>query len=87
MATHKSAEKKTRQIAVRTERNRSHMSRMRTFVKRVELAIQGGKKTEAEAAFKDAESIIAKTAQKGIIPARRAARKTSRLSAAIQKLA
>ena len=87
MATHKSAEKKVRQIAVRTERNRSHMSRMRTFVKRVEAAIKGGQKTEAQAAFKEAEAIIAKTAQKGIIPARRAARKTSRLSAAIQKLA
>ena len=33
------------------------------------------------------QSVIAKTAQKGIIPARRAARKTARLSAAIQKLA
>jgi small subunit ribosomal protein S20 len=87
MATHKSAEKKVRQIVVRTERNRSHMARMRTFVKRVEVAIQGGKKAEAQAAFKDAESVIAQTAQKGIIPARRAARKASRLSAAIKKLA
>jgi small subunit ribosomal protein S20 len=87
MPTHKSAEKKVRQIAVRTERNRSHMSRMRTFVKRVEIAIKGGQKAEAEAAFKEAESVIAKTAQKGVIPARRAARKTARLSAAIQKLA
>lgn len=87
MATHKSAEKKIRQIKVRTARNRQHMSRMRTFVKRVESAINAGKKDEAQAAFKDATAIIAKTAQKGVIPARRAARKTSRLSAAIKRLA
>ena len=55
------------------ERNRQHMSRMRTFVKRVESAIKAGKKDEAQAAFKDATAIIAKTAQKGVIPARRAA--------------
>lgn len=87
MATHKSAEKKIRQIKVRTERNRSHMSRMRTFVKRVDVAIQAGKKDEAQAAFKEAQAIIAKTAQKGVIPARRAARKTARLAAAIKKIA
>ncbi|MBM3610937.1 MAG: 30S ribosomal protein S20 [Alphaproteobacteria bacterium] len=87
MATHKSAEKKIRQIKVRTERNRQHMSRMRTFVKRVEMAIKDGKKEEAQAAFREAESVIAKTAQKGVIPAQRASRKTSRLAAAIKKLA
>lgn len=87
MATHKSAEKKIRQIKVRTERNRQHMSRMRTFVKRVETAIKSGKKEEAQVAFREAESVIAKTAQKGVIPATRASRKTSRLAAAIKKLA
>jgi small subunit ribosomal protein S20 len=87
MATHKSAEKKIRQIKVRTERNRQHMSRMRTFVKRVETAIKDGNKEQAQAAFRDAESVIAKTAQKGVIPAQRASRKTSRLAAAIKKLA
>lgn len=87
MATHKSAEKKIRQIKVRTERNRQHMSRMRTFVKRVETAIKNGNKEEAQAAFRDAESVIAKTAQKGVIPTERASRKTSRLAAALKKLA
>ena len=87
MATHQSAEKKIRQIKVRTARNRQHMSRMRTFVKRAEVAIDAGKKDEAQAAFKEAAQFIAKTAQKGVIPARRAARKTSRLSAALKKLA
>ena len=87
MATHKSAEKKIRQIKVRTERNRSYMSRMRTFVKRVDVAVQNKNKDEAQSAFKEAEAIIAKTAQKGVIPARRAARKISRLASAVKKLA
>lgn len=86
MATHKSAEKKIRQTKVRTERNRHHMSRMRTFIKRVEAAIHGGNKEEAQNAFREAESVIAKTAQKGVIPSQRAARKTSRLATALKKL-
>ncbi|MBC7951315.1 MAG: 30S ribosomal protein S20, partial [Rhodospirillaceae bacterium] len=39
MAHHKSAKKRIRQTERRTEVNRARVSRIRTFVKKVELAI------------------------------------------------
>ena len=48
MANHKSAEKRIRQTAKRTAINRARVSRVRTFVKRVETAIAtGDRATEA----------------------------------------
>ena len=44
MANHKSAEKRIRQTEKRTAINRSRMSRVRTFVKKVETAIATGDK-------------------------------------------
>ena len=43
MANHKSAEKRARQTEKRTERNRARRSRIRTFVKKAELAIALGR--------------------------------------------
>jgi small subunit ribosomal protein S20 len=42
MANHPSAEKRIRQTARRTEVNRTRVSRIRTFVKKVEAAIADG---------------------------------------------
>lgn len=86
MATHKSAEKKIRQTAVRTERNKSRMSKMKTFIKKVEQAIKAKDKDTAKTALKEAESVIAKTAQKGTVKKETAARKTSRLSKAVKNI-
>lgn len=86
MATHKSAEKKIRQTAVRTERNKARMSKMKTFIKKVEAAIKAKDKDAAKVALKDAESVIAKTAQKGPIRKETAARKTSRLAKAVKAI-
>ena len=49
MANHKSAEKRIRQTLRRTEVNRARVSRIRTFVKKVETAIESGDKNAAAA--------------------------------------
>jgi small subunit ribosomal protein S20 len=86
MANTSSAKKATRKIARRTAVNRSNRSRMRTYVKKVEEAIKAGDKAAATEAFKAAEPILVRSAQKGIVHANTAARKVSRLSHAIKAL-
>lgn len=87
MANHKSALKSIRQIEKRTEIVRSRMNRVRTFVKKVQMAIQEGNKESATVALKLAESEIARAAQKGMLAKSTASRKVSRLCAAIKKIA
>jgi small subunit ribosomal protein S20 len=86
MANTTSAKKATRKIARRTAVNRNNRSRMRTFVKKVEEAIAKGDKAAATEAFKVAEPILARSAQKGIVHANTASRKVSRLAHAIKAL-
>lgn len=87
MANHKSAEKRIRQTAARTEVNRARVSRIRTFVKKVELAIVEGKKSEAQQALKEAQPELMRGVSKGVLKKGSASRKLSRLSARIKNLA
>jgi len=80
MANTKSAKKAVRQITRRTAVNKARRSHMRTSIRRVEEAIATGNKEAAEAALKEAEPVMARTAQKGILHRRAASRKVSRLS-------
>ncbi len=86
MATHKSAEKRIRQIAKRTAINRARTSRMRTFVKKVEAAIASGEKEVAQAALKEAQPELHRAASKGVIHKNTVARKLSRLAHRINAL-
>lgn len=86
MANTTSAKKATRKIARRTAVNRSNRSRLRTFVKKVEEAIKAGDKAAATEAFKTAEPILMRSAQKGIVHANTASRKVSRLAHAIKAI-
>jgi small subunit ribosomal protein S20 len=86
MANTKSAQKRIRQTVTRTERNRSRISRIRTFVRAVEEAITGGDKGKAAAAFKVAEPEIARGVSKGVMHKNTMARKLSRLAARINAL-
>jgi small subunit ribosomal protein S20 len=86
MATHVSAEKRIRQTARRTAVNRSRLSRIRTFVKKVETAIAARDKEAARAAFAAAQPELQSGAQKGVIHRNTVARKLSRLSARIKAL-
>lgn len=86
MATHVSAEKRIRQTARRTQVNRARMSRIRTFVKKVETAIAARDKDGARAAFAAAQPELQRGAQKGVLHKNTVARKLSRLSARIKAL-
>lgn len=86
MANTKSAKKATRQMQRRTEINKSRRTNMRTEVRKVEEAIQAGKKDEAASALAAAAPVLARTAQKGVIHKRTASRKISRLSAQIKAM-
>ena len=86
MAHHKSAKKRIRTNARRTDVNGARVSRVRTFVKKVEAAIAGGDKAAAAAALHDAQPEMQRGAGRGVMHKRTASRKLSRLSAQIKKL-
>ncbi len=86
MANLSSSKKATRQIARRTAINKNRRSRMRTFVKRVEAAIEGGDKEAAANALRAAQPELMKNAQKGLLHKKTASRKVSRLAARIKAL-
>ncbi len=84
MANHKSSKKRIRRNARRAEINGARMSRIRTFIKKIELAIQDGNASEAETALKDAQPEIHRGVSKGILHKNTASRKLSRLSSRIK---
>jgi len=86
MANTLQSKKRIRQTATRTEVNRNRRSRMRSYVRKVEEAIESGDSAAAKEAFADAEPQLMRSAQKGLIPANTASRKVSRLSASIKAL-
>lgn len=86
MAHHQSAKKRIRQTASRTEVNRSRMSRIRTFVKKVEAAIAANNATEAQSAFKAAQPEIMRGVSKGVLSLGTASRKVSRLAQRVKAL-
>ena len=86
MAHHASAKKRIRQTERRTAVNRARMSRVRTFVRKVEDAIAAGQYDAARSAFLAAEPEIARAASKGVLQSNMASRKISRLSARVKAL-
>jgi small subunit ribosomal protein S20 len=86
MANTKSARKATRVIARRTEVNKGRRSLLRNSMRKVEEAIQSGDRNAALSAFKAAEPVIMRAAQRGVVHKRNASRKVSRLAHRIAKL-
>lgn len=80
MANTPQAKKRIRRNATRATINHSRVSRIRTFIKAVESAIESGKKKEAAEALKKVQPEIAKGVSRGVIHKNTAARKFSRLS-------
>lgn len=80
MANTSSAKKATRKIAARTLINKSRVSRIRTFLRKVEEAIASGDKGAAEAAMKVAQPELARGASKGVMHRNTVSRKISRLT-------
>ncbi len=86
MAQHQQAKKRIRQTARRTGVNRDRISRIRTYVKRLELAIADGDKTAAKAAFEAAVPEMQRGVGCGVLHRNTVARKISRMSARIKSL-
>lgn len=86
MANIQSAKKRARQNIVRRAHNMSQRSSLRTAIKKVVLAIAGGDKKAASAAFKEAAPTIDSMADKGIIHRNKAARHKSRLNQHIKDM-
>ncbi len=86
MAHHASAKKRIRQTETRTERNRARVSRIKTYVKKVEAAIAGADKAAAETALREAQPEIHRGVSRGVLHRNTAARKLSRLAARIKAL-
>jgi small subunit ribosomal protein S20 len=87
LANIKSAKKRARQAVKRNQQNVSQRSQMRTSVKKVLKEIEGGNKTNAEAALKSATSSLDSSASKGLIHKNKASRHKSRLTARIRAMA
>jgi small subunit ribosomal protein S20 len=86
MANTTSAQKAARKIARRTAINKSRMSRIRTFVRKVEAAVAAGDKEAAAAALRAAQPEIMRAASKGVIHRNTASRKVSRLARRVKLL-
>ena len=86
MPNTKAAKKALRQAQRRTMINKARKSRVRTFIRKVERAIEAGDAAAAKEAFLAAQPEIMKGAQKGIMHKRTAARKISRLHQRIKAL-
>lgn len=86
MAHHKSAIKRIRQTETRTELNRARRSRIRTFVKKVEVAIEVGDQSKANEALRAAQSELTRGVVKGVLKANTASRKVSRLNTRVKAL-
>ena len=80
MANTKSAKKAARQTVRRTAVNKTRRSHMRSEMRKVEEAIASGSEEAARAALKEAEPVIARSAQKGVVHRKTASRKVSRLA-------
>ncbi len=86
MANSAQARKRVRQTQRRTTVNRARLSRIRTYVKKVETAIATGDKEAAKAALKDAQPELMRGAKVGVLHKNTASRKVSRLSRRVAQM-
>ena len=86
MANIKSAKKRILVSQKRADRNKSIRSKVKTAIKKVEVAIEANDKTAATEALRAAVSEIDKATKNGIYHKNNAARKVSRLTLAVNKL-
>jgi small subunit ribosomal protein S20 len=87
MANHPSAAKRARQNVKRAARNRIIIGALRSSLKRARAALTTGDAAAASAAVSKAARQAAKAATKGVIHDNAAARLSSRLRLALNKLA
>ena len=84
MANHVSAKKRIRRNARMEIANKVRKNRVRSFIKKVELAIKKADKSEAQKALKVAQPEMHKSVNRGVFKKNTISRKLSRLSAKIK---
>ncbi len=87
MANHKSSKKRIIRNANRAVINGARMSRIRTFVKKVEMAIASGDANAARDALRAAQPELQRGVTRGVMHKNTASRKISRLNARVKALA
>jgi small subunit ribosomal protein S20 len=87
MANHKSSKKRIIRNANRALINGARMSRIRTFVKKVETAIAEGNAAVAREALRQAQPEMQRGVSRGILHKNTVSRKISRLAARVKALA
>ena len=80
MAHSQQARKRIRQTATRTAVNKSRKSRMRTYLRRVDEAIETDSNEDAIQALRNAESEIMRAVTRGVVNKNTARRRISRLA-------
>ena len=86
MANHKSAKKRIIRNETKRKINSSRVSRIRTFVKKIENQIDQKNSEKANLIFKETMPEIHRGVSKGLIHKKNAARKLSRLSKKIKSI-
>ncbi len=86
MANTPQAKKRIRRNDRRAEINTARLSRIRSYLKKVETAIEGGDKDTARSALQTAQPELARGVARGVLHKNTAARKMSRLSKRVAAL-
>jgi small subunit ribosomal protein S20 len=86
MANTPGAKKALRKIERRTEVNKARRSRMRSYVRKFEEAVEAGDPAAAKTAFTEAQSELMRAVSKGVLHKNTGSRKVSRLAARLRKL-
>lgn len=86
MANTPQARKRFRRNTARQVINKDRLSRIRTFLKKVEAAIASGDQVAAKAALHVMQPELARGVAKGVVHKNMAARKMSRLSKRVSAL-
>ena len=87
MANIKSAQKRMLVTETKTARNKAIKSKVKTYVKKVETAVEKKDVEAAKVALKEAISVINKAGSKGVYHKNTCARKISRLTNAVNEIA
>jgi len=87
MANSPGSKKRARQTIRRTEVNKARKSRIRTFLRKVEEAIDSGNQDDAKAALRAAQPELMRGVTKGVYHKNTVSRKISRLSARVKAIA
>ena len=87
MANHKSAKKRIIRNANRASINGARISRIRTFIKKVEVAIASGDAKAASEALREAQPELQRGVSRGVLHKNTVSRKISRMAARVKALA